>query len=146
MAGFAADVLLFVHFGFVVFVVGGLIVVWVGAALRWEWVRNPWFRVGHLLAIGFVVVQSWLGIICPLTDWEMQLRERAGEETYEGSFISHWLDRILYIEAPWEAFLAAYTIFGLLVLGSLFVVRPRFRSSRLTGEFRKEQVDDRNGD
>ena len=122
----AADLLLFLHFAFVVFVVGGLALVWIGGYLQWAWVRNPYFRLGHLCAIGVVVAQSWLGILCPLTRWEMQLREKAGESTYEGSFIAHWLGDLLYIEAPWEAFLIAYTIFGLLVLGSLFLIPPKW--------------------
>ncbi len=126
MISLAADLLLILHFAFVIFVVGGLALVWIGGFLQWAWVRNRWFRTAHLGAIGLVVAQSWLGILCPLTRWEMQLREKAGESTYEGSFVSHWLGEILYIEAPWEAFLIAYTIFGLLVLGSLFLVPPRW--------------------
>jgi len=127
MIGLAADALLILHFAFVVFVVGGLAAVWIGGGLGWAWVRNRWFRIGHLCAIGLVVAQSWSGILCPLTVWEMQLREKAGETTYEGSFIAHWLDRVLYFEAPWEVFLTAYTAFGVLVLGSLFLVPPKWR-------------------
>jgi len=130
MIGFAADLLLFAHFAFVLFLVGGLALVWMGGWRQWTWVRNRWFPIAHLCAIGVVVAQSSLGILCPLTRWEMQLREKVGESTYEGSFLSHWLGQNLYIEAPWEAFLAAYTIFGLLVLSSLFLVPPRWSNRR----------------
>ena len=112
---------------FVGFVVFGLVFIYLGGALKWSWVRNIWFRVLHLIAIGIVVLQSWAGIICPLTIWEMALRERAGVETYSGSFIQHWLQAILYYNAPEWVFVTMYTAFGALVLGSWFVVRPNRR-------------------
>ena len=129
MPAVLADVILILHVAFVVFVVGGLFLIWVGWKLRWKWVRNLWFRLAHLLAIGMVVAQAWLGIVCPLTTWEMSLREKADEKVYESSFIDHWLGELLYIDAPWQAFLIAYTLFGILVLGSLILIPPRWRKS-----------------
>lgn len=120
----AADALLFVHVLFVAFVVLGLILIWLGKAFSWNWVRNRVFRFAHLAAIGIVVIQSWLGVICPLTTWEMALREKAGDVVYNGSFVSHWLDRILYFNAPAWVFVTCYTIFGLLVVASWIWVRP----------------------
>lgn len=121
----AADALLITHVLFVAFVVFGLGLTLVGKFLAWKWVRNPWFRIAHLAAIGVVVLQSWLGSICPLTTWEMALRARAGDTTYSGSFVSHWLTTLLYYEAPMWVFTACYTVFAALVGGSWFWVRPR---------------------
>lgn len=121
----AADAVLLVHVGFVAFVLLGLLCILAGGALRWQWVRNPWFRLLHLVAIGIVVLQSWLGALCPLTTLEMALRQKAGEATYSGSFIAHWLNSLLYIEAPMWMFAVAYTMFGLLVAVSWVLVRPR---------------------
>jgi hypothetical protein len=120
----AAAAILVTHVLFVVFVVFGLILVYAGWTLSWQWVRNPWFRVAHLFAIGIVVLQSWFGVICPLTIWEMNLRAKAGESIYEGSFIIHWLNQLLYYQAPPWVFVVCYTVFGGLVLFSWFVVRP----------------------
>lgn len=120
-----ADLILLVHVAFVMFVVFGLALIWLGKLLRWRWVRNPWFRIGHVIAIGFVVFESWIGMICPLTEWEMALRERAGEAGYTGSFVAHWLDAALYYRAPLWVFTVGYTIFGALVVASWFWVRPR---------------------
>jgi hypothetical protein len=120
----AADALLYAHALFVAFVVFGLLFIYAGKLLAWSWVRNPWFRLAHLGAIGVVVLQSWLGLICPLTTWEMALREKAGEATYAGTFISHWLESILYYSAPAWVFTLCYTVFGLLVLASWFWVPP----------------------
>ncbi len=79
----------------------------------------------HLCAIGVVVVQAWLGIICPLTTLEMYFREQAGDETYGGTFVAHWLQKLLYYRLPWWAFTLAYSAFGLAVIGSWLKFRPR---------------------
>ncbi len=110
---------------FVAFVLAGLALIFVGNALAWSWVRNPWFRIGHIAAIGVVVVQSWLGVLCPLTTWETALRLRAGDAVYSGTFISHWLENILYYQAPAWVFIVCYTVFGAVVVVSWFLVRPR---------------------
>jgi len=121
----AADALLFSHVLFVTFVVLGLALILAGKWYDWAWVRNPWFRVAHLAAIGVVVIQSWVGAICPLTAWEMALRERAGAVAYSGSFISHWLETILYYRAPAWVFIVCYTAFAGLVIASWFWIPPR---------------------
>lgn len=119
-----ADALLILHTLLVAFVILGLVATFVGYLRGWLWVRNVWFRLTHLLVIGVVVLQAWLGVICPLTSWEMALRAKAGQAGYEGSFIQHWLQSILYYSAPDWVFILAYTVFGALVLASWFVVRP----------------------
>ncbi|NNF67846.1 MAG: DUF2784 domain-containing protein [Gammaproteobacteria bacterium] len=121
----AADSILFIHVSFVVFVILGLILIVCGKLLSWAWVRNPWFRYAHLTAIGFVVLQAWFSAICPLTVWEMALREKAGGATYAGAFIAHWLDRLLYLQAPPWVFAVCYTAFGLLVVVCWFWVPVR---------------------
>ena len=125
----AADAVLLFHTLFVAFVVFGLLLIVVGGALSWQWVRNRTFRILHLAAIGVVVIQAWFGMICPLTTVEMWLRSRAGDAVYQGSFISHWLESILYYQAPPWVFAVCYTAFGALVAGSWYFVRPRSKQS-----------------
>ncbi|MFI4932287.1 MAG: DUF2784 domain-containing protein [Burkholderiales bacterium] len=122
-----ADAVLLVHFGVVAFVVGGLLLVVVGNLLRWRWVNNGWFRLAHALAIAVVVAQAWLGKVCPLTALESWLRARAGLTGYRRSFIEHWVQRLLYYDAPWWVFTLAYTAFALLVLLAWWYFPPRFR-------------------
>lgn len=119
-----ADIILIIHVLFVAFVVFGLLAVYVGYFLNWRWVRHRAFRIIHLCAIGYVVGQVWLGVVCPLTTWEMALRAEAGATTYSGSFIQYWLQSLLYYSAPEWVFMVVYTVFGSLVLASWFVVRP----------------------
>jgi len=121
----AADLLLVIHIMVVLFIIGGLALILAGGALHWPWVRRRWFRVLHLAAIGVVVLQAWLGQLCPLTIWEQALRARAGEAVYTGSFIAHWLGELLYYNAPAWVFSAGYTGFGILVVWSWIKVRPQ---------------------
>ena len=127
-----ADVVLITHVAFVAFVVIGLLLIVCGGFRRWNWIRNPWFRTAHLAATGVVVAQAWFGVICPLTTLEMSLRERAGDVTYGGTCIAHWLQKLLYYEAPPWVFVVSYTLFGLVVVGSWIGFRPRpFRDGRV---------------
>ena len=123
----AADAILFVHVLFVAFVVLSLVLTYVGWLLDWAWVRNMRFRIAHLVSIGIVVLLSWFRMVCPLTTWEMALRARAGDATYSGTFISHWLETLLYYQAPEWVFAVVYTAFALLVLATWFLVPPNSR-------------------
>jgi hypothetical protein len=120
-----ADGILFLHVLFVVFVLAGQLLIVLGAYQGWSWIRNWWFRIFHLGAIGIVVTQSWVSLICPLTTLEMRLRVQAGQEQYEGSFIQFWLERLLYYEAPAWVFIAGYTVFGLFVVITWFCFPPK---------------------
>lgn len=120
-----ANAVLVLHVMIVLFIIGGLILTLVGGALRWRWVRNLVFRVLHLAAIGYVALEAWLGIVCPLTTLELWLRTRAGQTVYDGDFIAFWLRKLLFFEAPPWVFTAAYTAFGSLVLLGWMLVRPR---------------------
>jgi uncharacterized protein DUF2784 len=121
----AADAILLLHGLFVVFVVIGMALIFIGKVRVWSWVRNPWFRLTHLVAIAVVVVQSWFGLICPLTTLEMALRSRAGDKVYSGSFIQYWLESILYYQLPSWVFVVVYMVFGAVVVASWFWIRPR---------------------
>lgn len=128
-----ADLVLVTHASFVAFVVLGLIAILYGGYRHWGWVRNRWFRAIHLLAIGFVVAESWLGVVCPLTEWESRLRLAAGGSAYADSFIQHWLHELLFYDFPAWIFTMAYTVFGILVLIAWMLVPPKHARSKATG-------------
>ena len=111
-----ADGVLIMHVLFIAFVVLGQVFVVAGLFLKQPFARNFVFRVCHLLAIAFVVLESWMGVDCPLTVWESGLRVKAGEDVYRQDFIAHWLQRLIFYEAPPWVFTTIYTTFGLLVL------------------------------
>ena len=111
MSAALADAILVVHAAFVLFVVLGLPATWIGIALDKPFAYNPWFRGLHLGAIGFVVVETLLGYMCPLTSWEAALR---GDTSGEG-FIQRYIHAWLFWRAPPWVFATAYAAFGALV-------------------------------
>ena len=82
----AADALVLVHLGFILFVLlGGLLL------LRWP--RLIWL---HMPAVAWGIVVECLHLGCPLTPWENQLRRAAGQAGYDGGFIEHYLIPLIY--------------------------------------------------
>jgi hypothetical protein len=122
-----ADGLLVLHVGIVLFVVVGELLFLAGGVRGWQWVRHRGLRTAHLGLMVFIAVQTWLGQLCPLTIWEQQLRRAAGQPTHDRSFIEYWLSELLYVEAPWWVFVAAYSAFALLVLATWHWVPPHRR-------------------
>ena len=125
MQPLAADALLVFHFAVVAFIVGGLILVWIGAAAGWIWIRNPWFRYAHLAAIVFVAAEALLGYACPLTIWEDLLRGGVRPE----SFIGRWVYGLLYYNAPEWVFTSLYAACAAATLVTLILVPPRRRAA-----------------
>jgi hypothetical protein len=116
----AADLLLVLHFAIVVFIVGGLILTWIGAALGWAWVRNPWFRYLQLGGIAFVALEALIGMTCPLTLWEDALRGESGAE----SFVGRWVRYFLYYRAPAWVFTMLYVAWAAATLVTMRLVPP----------------------
>lgn len=89
MYSFLADVVVGLHFLFVLFVVlGGLLV------LRW-----PRLAYLHIPAAGWGAAIELGGWICPLTPLEQSLRRQAGGSAYAGGFIEHYILPVLYPSA-----------------------------------------------
>jgi hypothetical protein len=122
-----ANSVLILHVAYISFVLAGLILIVMGGILHWQWVRNFCFRIVHLAAILFVVMESWLGVACPLTSWEYSLRAAAGQLQPEGDFIAYWLQNIFFFDAPAWIFALCYSIFFGLVILSWVLVPPRSR-------------------
>lgn len=126
---FVADVLLVVHALFILFVVGGQALFMAGHHLDWRWVRKRGLRWTHLGCVVFVVVQAWTWRICPLTVFENRFRLAAGQDPYDGSFIAHWVGRLIYVDFPRYVFLLIYSVFGVLV-----VLYARWNSQAVAGK------------
>jgi hypothetical protein len=60
----------------------------------------------------------------------MWLRSEAHNDYYSSRFIEHWVQRLLYYDAPAWIFTLGYSVFGLLVVVSWWIYPPRFRRSR----------------
>ena len=127
---FAADLTLVAHTAFIVFVVAGQALILAGWMLDWRWPRNPAFRLVHAGGIALVVLESWFGIVCPLTWLEFRLRAAAGSPVQADSFIGYWLQRLIFYDAPSWVFTLAYTCFAVLVAATLVFYPPRRRDPR----------------
>jgi hypothetical protein len=115
-----ADIILITHFLFVLFVVGSVPLIWIGARLGWRFVRNIRFRLAHLGAIVFVSMESMAGMVCPLTLLEDLLRQSPTDT----SFIQRWLHRILFYDVPEGVLTVLYLMFAILVAITFKLIPP----------------------
>ena len=81
-----ADLVVGVHFGFILFVLFGALLV-----LRWRALLIP-----HLAAVAWGAMIEFGGWICPLTPLENHLRYRAGLTPYSGDFVQRYLLSVMY--------------------------------------------------
>jgi hypothetical protein len=96
-------------------------------------VRNRTFRLLHLLAVGIVGVEGAVGVLCPLTVWEYELRRAVGQRVEEEiPLLSRIIRRILFYDFPPWVFTALYVGFALLVLATYLWIPPLRRGSRKT--------------
>lgn len=120
MNALLADALLVLHFAFVLFVVGSLPLIWLGAWAGWGWIRSRAYRLAHLAAILFVTAESLLGMMCPLTVWEDALRGVQQDR----SFIARWIYRVMYYQFPEYVFAIAYAAFAVIVAATYRAIPP----------------------
>lgn len=120
-----ADLVLVAHAAYILFVVGSQALIVIGWIRGWEWTRCRVFRLLHLVAIGLVMLEAWLGIYCPLTILENFLRLQSGAVAYENSFIGHWLRWVIFYAVPEWIFALIYTVFTALVILTWLAYPPR---------------------
>ena len=94
-----ADAVIFTHLLWIIFMIAGFFFTLYAIALK-KSLLNWWrFRTLHLVGIFYVGSLSVLGKYCPLTILENKLREQfSPQQVYQGSFISHYLEKIVYPE------------------------------------------------
>jgi hypothetical protein len=120
-----ADLLLYLHLGYATFVVVGLLAIWLGVLLGWDWVRRPLFRAPHLVCTLIVSVEAVIGMICPLTAWEHELRLRAGQYAEDIPFMARLARELLVLDVPQWVLTLCHVVFGLVVLATFFLVPIR---------------------
>ncbi|MDX9800210.1 MAG: DUF2784 domain-containing protein [Spirochaetia bacterium] len=126
----AADFILIIHSLIVLFIIGGFLFISAGIIMKKRFVSRFCFRFIHLLAIFYIIAETWIGKLCPLTDLESFFREKSGMESYSGTFVSHWLGKLIYYDFDLAVFQSAYTIFGILVLLQWVIKPPDFPFKR----------------
>lgn len=114
-----ADLILILHFCFVLFAVfGGLLVL-----------RRRFFTWFHLPAVLWGFLVEFFHLPCPLTFLENSLRQFGGEAGYSSGFIEYFVELILYAHiTPQIQFLLGFLLltFNLLVYSYIYRKSPRF--------------------
>jgi len=108
----AAEATVLLHLAWIVFVITGAF--W----LR----RHSTLRRIHLLAVIYSLAIEVFRWICPLTHLEQALRRRAGSSAYEGTFLIHYVENLVYFRAP-QWFLVSSAM-ALLAVTVVFYFRP----------------------
>jgi hypothetical protein len=114
-----ADLILALHFAYVLTVVLPVLLIPLGAKLGWRWVRSRKWRIIHLAMMGIVLVEALAGIICPLTWLENILRG-----TNSRSFLSDWVAKMMFYEFPAFYFTLAYLLFFACILALWYWIPP----------------------
>jgi hypothetical protein len=127
---FLADLVVAIHFAYVAYIVGGLVLILVGLRRRWRWIRNPWFRVTHLLAILIVVYEIIVKANCPLTTWEDSARAAAHQPVDGSAFMDRLLSFILFSSAPHWLTDGLYFLFALAIAVAFLCAPPQWRAGR----------------
>ena len=83
---FLADLIVILHFAFILFVIFGAVLVYFKRKLLW-------LHVPCALWGAWIEFSGW---ICPMTPLENWLRRRANETGYAESFIEHYLMPVIY--------------------------------------------------
>lgn len=86
LASLAADLVVLLHLGFILFVALGALLVLGRPALAWL----------HVPAVLWGIGIELVGGVCPLTPLENSLRLAAGEAGYAGGFIDQYLVPLIY--------------------------------------------------
>ena len=75
--------------------------------------RRPLLRMVHLVSLAWGFIVQLFPVACPFTGLEQELWRRAGRTSYEGGFITHYLERIVYPDLPpWVFVVGTIVIIG----------------------------------
>ena len=138
-----ADLVVLIHFGWILFMLWGFLLTVCGSVCiyvlpaakdRWGKFFDRWiFRTVHLAGIVYVAILTILGKYCPLTILENDLRGQYDAAlTYPGSFVIHYVERIVYPEANFLIFVIPTTIIAVFTV-LMFMIKPPTKIKRLFG-------------
>ncbi len=129
---FVADLIVFFHLLYVIFAVGGELVIISGGIFKWKWIRNFQFRIAHLIAVVFVAIEALMGMICPLTEWEYRLRVLAGQQVDKDiTFIGQIIRKIIFYNFPAWVFTTMYIGFAVIVILSIIIIPPKRKGKKI---------------
>jgi len=118
-----ADILMLLHFLWVLFMVVGLPL---GLLLR-----SPAIRWIHFLGMSATALFAASGVYCPLTIWEEGARQAGDPEfSYGGSFLTRHLGPILYPDISPAALRGASVGWFFITVISMIVWKPEVKKNK----------------
>ncbi len=124
-----ADMVVFLHLLWILFLVFGVF---------WG-VRNKKVRFVHIAGIFFAVILQVSDWYCPLTYLESWLRSRHDPAlSYTGSFITHYMEKIVYIELP-RSLIFALTVLLAGINSWIYLRRNKHARSRRPDIYKKPE-------
>lgn len=93
----------------------------IGAKLQWKWIRIRWLRRIHVAMILFVMIEYFIGMMCPLTVLEEYLRQQPAEKSvYPMGFFPALISKILFSDfEPW--------VYGAIYVAGAFIIILLYR-------------------
>ena len=106
MKEITADLVLIIHFIIVVFISSLFLLIPMGYQFYWKWVKKLKLRLIHLGLMTLITFETIIGITCPLTIIENNLRGIY----ISNSFFSSLVSKIIFWELPRLFFLILYIL------------------------------------
>ena len=101
-----ADFILIIHFVIVIYIASWILLIPIAYKINWDIFKNKNLRLIHIILLFFVSLESIFGLTCPLTSIENYLRNIVNTKT----FISYWLETIIYWDLPNIFFVGLYSL------------------------------------
>jgi len=111
----AADTVVVLHLLWIVFLILGAL-----PGRRW-----PWVKWTHLASLAFSIALQVFSWICPLTHLEIWLRKLGGAQPYEGTFIRHYVEQVVYAEIPRGALLSGTLVVVMISAWMYFIPKHK---------------------
>ena len=121
---FFADTILILHFLIIIFIISLYFLIPYGYSKNWKFVKSYKIRLIHLMLIFFITIETFFGIICPLTTLENDLRGHSYSET----FISFWISKVIYWDLPTTFFIIIYVAFLIFAIILWLKFQPKKKS------------------
>jgi hypothetical protein len=121
-----ADLILYFHFLYVLGVLVPIPLIVIGSWYDWKWVRLLWLRRVHACMMLLVVLEAFIGMICPLTEWETAIRAKGpGGNIYPKGFIAALVAKLLFSDFELWVYTLLYIVTALIIIDLYILIPPK---------------------
>ena len=115
-----AELILIIHFFIFVFIISCFALIPIGYKFNWIWVKNKSIRLIHICLMGFITLETILGLMCPLTKIEFLLRN----ESKINNRFSEVIHQIMYWDLSNNYFIIIYITSFLYLIFLWIIFKP----------------------